>query len=137
MVDVLTPHLLSLGLKREKMGRGEGSDWLTGWLPPASTIGSGPGSEDIGGGSLSAGCLAGMDVDGVVTSDSGSSLEGTGGLRLSLYPISPRLVGNGSAGGRVVGSCETMGNESVAMASKQGPAYAQGRLRLASRFRTG
>ena len=103
IVDDLTPHLLSLGLKKEKVGRDEGWDSAAGWLPPTLTIGDGADSEDSSGCSLSAGCLAGMDAEGVVTSDSCSSLEETAReLRLSLYPISPRLVGNGSACGRGV-----------------------------------
>jgi hypothetical protein len=63
MVDVLTPRLSSFGLKKEEMGPDGGWDWAAGWLPPfALAIGGGPGSEDAGPGSLSAGCLAGMNV---------------------------------------------------------------------------
>lgn len=84
------------------MGADEGWGWAAGSLPSTFSIGDGPDSEDIGCGSLSAGCLAGMGVCSVATSDSDSALEGAGGLRLSLYPISPRLVGNGPASVRAV-----------------------------------
>jgi len=112
IVDNLTPYLESFGLKTEKRGRDEGRDPAAGWLPFTLAIGDGPGSEEADGGSLSAGCLAGRDVWRAVSSDSGSTLvEDAGGLRLSLYPISPRLVGNGSACGRAVDPEETMEDE--------------------------
>jgi len=99
MVDTLTPNLVYFGSKK---AMDEGWDLATDWLPFVLAIENGPGSEDACPGSLSAGCLAGTDVRWAVTSDSGSASEDTGGLRLSLYPISPRLVGNGSACGRAV-----------------------------------
>ena len=81
------------------MGRDEDWDWAADWLPSALAIGDGPCSGVAGGESLSAGCLSGSEEWREATSDSGSGMKDTGGLRLSLYPISPRLVGNGSACG--------------------------------------
>ena len=102
IVDSLTPYLVNLGLKTEKRGRVEDWDSAAGWLPFTLVVGDGPCSEDAGGGPLSAGCLAGRDVRWAATSVSGSALEDAGGLGLSLYPISPCLLGNGSACGRAV-----------------------------------
>jgi hypothetical protein len=94
IVDGLTPCLLNFGLRKEKMGLDEGWDWLP-------VIEDGSGWEAAAGrGSLSAGWRAGTDAWWAVMSDSGCGLGGSGRLRLSLYPISPRLVGNGSAWGR-------------------------------------
>lgn len=60
----------------------------------------------------------------MVTSESDSAFEGTGGLRLSRYPISPRFAGKGSACGRVVDpSLETMEEEeeeTVVMTGERG-----------------
>jgi hypothetical protein len=63
MVDALTPCLVDFGFKKEK--REPGEDWESAgdWLPFVLVIGAGSGSEAGGSGSLSAGCLAGMDVD--------------------------------------------------------------------------
>ena len=97
MVDGLTPNLLNFGLRKESMGVGEGWDSGVGWSPFSLVIGEGSGREVAGCGSLSAGWRAGMDASRAVKSDSGWGLKDTGRLRLSLYPISPRLVGNGSA----------------------------------------
>ena len=69
------------------------------WSPSSLVIGDGPGWEAADCGSLSAGWRSGRDERWAVVSDSGSGLEGNGRLRLSLYPISPLLVGNGSACG--------------------------------------
>ena len=99
MVDTLTPCLEIFGLKMEERRPDEDWDSAGDWLPLGLAIGPGAGSETAGRGSLSAGCLAGMGVWWAVTSDSDSTLEDAGGLRLSLYPSSPRLVGNGSACG--------------------------------------
>ena len=102
MVDTLTPNFVTFGFKKEKKGADEDGGSTADWLPLPSVIETGSGSGDAGRGSLSAGCLAGMDVWRAVTSDSGTAVGDAGGLRLSLYPISPRLVGNGSACGRTV-----------------------------------
>ena len=102
MVDALTPCLATFGVNKEERKPDEDWDSAGGWLPFALAIGAGSDSEAAGSGSLSAGCLAGMDASWAVTSDSDPALGETGGLRLSLYPISPRLVGNGSACGRTV-----------------------------------
>ena len=70
---------------------------------------------------MSAGWRTGAEALWAVMSDSGSGMKETGRLRLSLYPISPRLVGNGSACGRTsVGPWETVGEEGerVAMTSR-------------------
>ena len=63
MVDTLTPCLVTFGLKREKK-RPDGDSWGSAgdWLPFVLVIGAGSSSEAAGRGSLSAGCLAGMDV---------------------------------------------------------------------------
>ena len=99
MVDTLTPCLVTFGLKKERK-RPDG-DWDSAgdWLPFVLMIGAGSGSEAAGRVSLSAGCLVGMDLWRAVTFESDSPWEETGGLRLSLYPSSPRLVGNGSGCG--------------------------------------
>ena len=95
IVDTLTPYLPTFGLKKEEMAPDEGWDSAADWLPLVLLIETGSCSETAGCGSLSAGCLAGIDVWRAVRSESDSSLEGAGGLRLSVYPNSPRLVGNG------------------------------------------
>ena len=61
MVDTLTPHLVTFGLKKDERKADE--DWgsTLGWLPSELVIGVCSGSGAGGGWSLSAGCLAGMD----------------------------------------------------------------------------
>jgi len=98
MVDGLTPNLLNFGLRKERMGVDDGSDSGVGWSPFSLVIGEGSDWDVAGCGSLSAGWRTGV-ASWAVTSDSGSGLRDTGRLRLALYPISPRLVGNGSAWG--------------------------------------
>ena len=93
MVDTLTPHLVTFGLKRDERKVDEDRGSTVGWLPFRLVIGVCSGWGVGGGWSLSAGCLAGMGSSRAVTSASGSGLEVDGGLRLSLYPSSPRLVG--------------------------------------------
>lgn len=62
IVDVLTPCLPTLGLRKEKKGLEEGWDAAEGGLPPALAIGDGPSAGAAGGGSVSAGCRAGSVV---------------------------------------------------------------------------
>jgi hypothetical protein len=63
IVDVLTPCLLTLGLRKEKKGLDDGWDAEEGGLPPALAIGDGPSASAAGGGSgVSAGCRAGRVV---------------------------------------------------------------------------
>jgi len=62
MVDVLTPHWFGFDLKKDKMGLCEGWGRAVDWLSFALAIAGGPCSEDAGCGSLSAGCLAGINV---------------------------------------------------------------------------
>lgn len=104
MVDALTPFLLAPGLNKRKPRLGEGRGPEEVWFPPAFGIGVVPGSEGGGGGrSLSAGCLAGRGgMGGLDKSISVSTSSGKGKLRLSLYPISPRFVGNGPACGLAI-----------------------------------
>jgi len=112
IVDVLTPNLLNFGLRKESMGPDEDRDWGADWSPLSLAIGDGPGWETAVCGSLSAGWRVGTDERWAVEADSGSGAEGNGLVRLSLKPISPLLVGNGSACGRVsVCSWKTMGDE--------------------------
>ena len=121
MVDGLTPNLSNFGLRKERMGADKGGASGAAWSPFSLVVGEGSGWEDAGCGSLSAGWRAGTDPSWAVVSDSGSGMKDSGRLRLSLNPISPRLVGNGSAWGRVMaGSGEAMGEEGerVAMTSR-------------------
>lgn len=81
MVDVLTPRLPNLGLRKEKMGVDGGWGWTGGWSPFPLAIVGGTGSEGAGRGSTTAWTDR---VSRVAMSDSCSGLEGAGGLRLSL-----------------------------------------------------
>jgi len=95
IVDGLTPNLPNFGLRKENMGAGEG--WGADWSTFSLAIGEASGWGVVGCNSVSAGWRAGIDESRAVVAESGSGLEDNGRMRLSLYPISPRLVGNGSA----------------------------------------
>ena len=62
MVDALTPCLATFGVNKEERKPDEDWDSAGGRLPFALAIGASSGSEAAGSGSLSAGCLAGMDA---------------------------------------------------------------------------